>query len=240
MKTDESQGFHRVAVDVDEAVKISLQETSVDMSMVPFNVDGWFQGVKKFINDETIDRIDESVKRILQVKDSLGMFDSELEIGPDITADDTTGFDEAHEMATQSIILAKNKDNVLPIKLDPKLKIHVTGPTSDSIKYQCGGWTVEWQGASTDEPFSFGESVADAFKDSEWDVSTSCGVSILGDNDCDPQTDLSFNENALKNSDYVVVCIGEENYTGECISFFYDMYRIFWASPNMEQNRKAW
>lgn len=228
IKTDESKGFHRVAADVDEAVKISLRETSVDMSMVPFNVDGWFQGVSKFINDDTIDRIDESVKRILQVKDSLGMFDSDLEIAPDIMAVDSTGFDEAHKMATQSIILTKNKDNVLPIKLDPKVKIHVTGPTSDSIKYQSGGWTVEWQGASTDEPFPFGESVADAFKDSQWDVSTSCGVNILGDNDCDTQPNLSFDENALKNSDYVVVCIGEENYTGKCISFIHGMYHRVW------------
>lgn len=228
-----------MATDIDEAVKISLQETSVDMSMVPFNVDGWFQGVSKFINDDTKNRIDESVKRILQVKDSLGMFDSDLEMTPDTMTAGSTGFEEAHKMATQSIILAKNKDNVLPIKLDPKVKIHVTGPTSDSIKYQSGGWTVEWQGASTDEPFSFGESVADAFKDSQWDVSTSCGVNILGDNDCDTQSNLSFNVNTLKDSDYIVVCIGEENYTGKCISFFYDMYHRV-LPPNLEQNRKAW
>ena len=68
----------------------------------------------------TMARIDESVKRTLQLKETLNMMDEKITMNEKNI--DKVGSDadrqEALEMARQSIILAENKDNVLPLKPD--------------------------------------------------------------------------------------------------------------------------
>jgi beta-glucosidase len=141
---------------------------------------------------------------------------------------------EALEMARQSITLTKNKGKTLPIE-GGKIKVLVTGPTSSSLRYQSGGWTWQWQGTTTDDDwFSYGTTVLDAAKSIDsWDTKFSCGVDILG-NDCDGASNnpsgvvdtiknwvgLGVGESAsvkiaadmASSMDYVIVCIGEENY----------------------------
>jgi beta-glucosidase len=218
-------GFHKVAIDINEAVKLALLETSVDMSMLPFNIEGWVNGVRTSLSDDMIedavkDRIDRSVMRILRLKDELDMFDTDL----------TEGIDEfkniwnmstravALNIARDSIVLTKNTDKTLPLpksRRRKKLKIHVTGPTSNSIRYQSGGWTVEWQGASSDEQFTYGQTVLQATTEkTKWQVTSSCGVNIVGD-PCDGNITETANQQRSA-ADYIFVCIGEENYTGEC------------------------
>ena len=218
-------GFHKVAIDINEAVELALLETSVDMSMLPFNIEGWVNGVRTSLSDDMIedavkDRIDRSVMRILRLKDELDMFDTDL----------TEGIDEfkniwnmstravALNIARDSIVLTKNTDKTLPLpksRRRKKLKIHVTGPTSNSIRYQSGGWTVEWQGASSDEQFTYGQTVLQAATEkTKWQVTSSCGVNIVGD-PCDGNITETANQQRSA-ADYIFVCIGEENYTGEC------------------------
>lgn len=57
----------------------------------------------------------------------------------------------AREAARKSLVLLKNgknaNDSVLP--LSKKLsKILVAGSHADNLGYQCGGWTIAWQGFS--------------------------------------------------------------------------------------------
>ena len=87
----------------------------------------------------------------------------------------------------------------------------MTGPTSNSLSYQSGGWTVDWQGSPSDSIFTYGTTVVEAAKTvTSWQVTTSCGVSILGEK-CDDEDGAS--PAALATADFVLVCIGEENYT---------------------------
>lgn len=57
----------------------------------------------------------------------------------------------AREAVRKSLVLLKNgksrNDSFLPL---PKkaAKILVAGSHADNLGYQCGGWTIEWQGAS--------------------------------------------------------------------------------------------
>lgn len=213
-------GFHKVALDYDEAVKMTLMEGSVDMNMIPFNVDGWSNSVKHNFEDAAIHdvvrkRIDDSVLRILQLKNNLGMFhtdlkEDDLEIGK---VGSKGRRDVALDIARESIVLTKNDDGTLPLHNSnhKKLKVHVTGPTCDSLGYQSGGWTIAWQGAS-DYFFEYGQTVLGAAThQSQWDVTSSCGVNIMGDS-CDGDNQDIANEQRL-GADYIIVCIGEENYT---------------------------
>jgi beta-glucosidase len=53
----------------------------------------------------------------------------------------------SYELATQSIVLLKNKDGILPLSTNEK--ILVTGPNADYINALNGGWTHTWQGRDT-------------------------------------------------------------------------------------------
>ncbi len=236
--------WHKTAKDLEEAVKLTLVEGSVDINMIPFYFDGWKNNVLKSMNiDPTtidrhganpvigkhsnkyapfpqypnnveMDRIDESVRRILDLKEKLNMFDEILVHGDDDNFSNIgskVDRDMALSMAKESIILTKNENDALPIK-NNNVKIHVTGPTADSIRYQSGGWTIQWQGVTDDHDFTYGTTVLNAVKSVPgWDVSSSCGVDILGNECVDDKNNLNLH--LVEDSDYVIVCVGEEAYT---------------------------
>lgn len=208
--------WHHVAADIDEAVQMTLTEGSVDLNMLPFNIEGWMHGVSNQKNVES--RIDESVRRILHIKNQLGMFDDSV-LGYGEEDIEAIGNSEvrktALDMARESIVLAENNfDTILPISDNfdgENVKVHVTGPTSDSIAYQTGGWTIQWQGAKSDSDFTYGKTVLNAAKNIDsWDVTSSCGTDILG-NPCSDEDEAG----KIAGADYIIICIGEENYTGQ-------------------------
>jgi len=47
----------------------------------------------------------------------------------------------------KSLVLLKNERAVLPLAKDLP-SVQVVGRSADNLGYQCGGWTVEWQGGS--------------------------------------------------------------------------------------------
>jgi len=207
--------FHHIAENNDEAISLALSSGSVDISMIPFNLDGWVEGVSKFVKMDMSsheNRINESVKRILRLKKDLGLFEETFKTN-DINLQ-KVGSEEDHtnaeRIARESIILAKNHGNVLPLSPSESLKVHITGPTSDSIRYQTGGWSINWQGAVVDDDFDYGSTVKSAALNIPmWNVSHSSGVDILG-NSCDEDNSSA----SLRNeADYIIVCVGEENYT---------------------------
>ncbi|TQD79893.1 hypothetical protein C1H46_034525 [Malus baccata] len=123
----------------------------IDMVMVPINY-------KEFINDLNIvvpmDRIDDAAGRILLVKFTMDLFENPL---ADFSLVNELGSqdhrDLAREAVRKSVVLLKNGKNgnitdpVIPL---PKKvsKILVAGSHADNLGYQCGGWTIAWQGFS--------------------------------------------------------------------------------------------
>jgi beta-glucosidase len=55
--------------------------------------------------------------------------------------------DVARKAVRESLVLLKNEGNVLP--LNKSKKVVVCGEWADSIGWQCGGWTKNWQGDVT-------------------------------------------------------------------------------------------
>ena len=204
--------WHHVAINDSEATIHALRETSIDMSMIPWDAEGFREGIQSGMQAGAFaqDRIRQSAKRVLQLKQALFMFDEKLTMeDPNL---DLVGGDEelGLDMVRQSIVLAKNENHILPLSSSLRLRVHVTGPTANSRVYQSGGWSYQWSGAPDESWFTYGSTVTEALS-SEWNVSHTCGTDILGE-ECEPQSVAKAVE-AAKDAQVVFVCVGEEAYT---------------------------
>ena len=96
-----------------------------------------------------ISRIDDAVTRILRVKFAMGMMGAEPNLWPNRELQQQFG-SQTHRMVArqavaESVVLLKNENSLLPVKIMPR-RIHVAGRGADDLGMQCGGWTVGWQG----------------------------------------------------------------------------------------------
>ncbi|KAI9270550.1 glycoside hydrolase superfamily [Phascolomyces articulosus] len=143
---------HKVAASHRDAVRLSIDSTSVDMSMVPEDVI-FFEELKQLVLDGVIDepRLDESAGRLLQLKKDLGLLEPE---GWKVDSSLAIGLPEdielARDTARESITLLKNENNVLPLTEETIKRVLVVGPTANTLAHMAGGWTIYWQGATDD------------------------------------------------------------------------------------------
>ena len=184
----------------------------VDMFMVPENWKALYKNTVKQVKDGeiSIERLDDAVKRILTVKQQLGMFEGRV---PNQTKYSEVGLQKNREIARravrESLVLIKNNNAVLPIK--DQQKILVIGDSADSLKIQTGGWTLDWQGANnTNSDFPGSVTFLQALKEYE-------NLEITHKNSL---SNLDLN----KNYDLVIVAYGEEPYAegiGDRKNLFY-------------------
>lgn len=91
------------------------------------------------------ERVDDAVRRILQVKMDAGILTDPLFDDLE-TVQDETGSAEYRAVAEQaveeSLVLLKNENDLLPLR--PGTSVYITGPAADHDQAQCGGWTVAW------------------------------------------------------------------------------------------------
>ncbi len=143
----------------------------LDIFMVP--TDAW-----KPLYENTIDqvksgeikmsRIDDAVSRILRVKFRAGIFNKPSPANRAISGKlELIGAAEHRQVARQavreSLVLLKNKNNILPLK--PNTNVLVAGGGADNIGQQSGGWSVTWQGTgNVNSDFPGGSSIYDGFK----------------------------------------------------------------------------
>lgn len=87
--------------------------------------------------------VDRALERTFTTRFKLGMFDPDEEVPFASISTDVVACDKhrllAYQTAVQSVVLLKNKDNILPIKPDTK-KVFVTGPTAASIEVLLGNY----------------------------------------------------------------------------------------------------
>ncbi|KAH9784531.1 glycosyl hydrolase family protein [Citrus sinensis] len=145
------------------SVEVGIK-AGIDMVMVPYNYIEFIDDLTFQVKNNIIpmSRIDDAVRRILRVKFVMGLFENPL---ADDSLVDQLGSQEHRELAREavrkSLVLLKNGDSTevpllpLPKKTSKILplpkktsKILVAGSHADNLGYQCGGWTIEWQGLS--------------------------------------------------------------------------------------------
>ncbi|XP_023884027.2 uncharacterized protein LOC111996303 [Quercus suber] len=204
------QGIDRITSPPHANYTYSIQASilaGIDMVMVPYDYPEFIDGLTNLVNKNVIpvSRIDDAVKRILRVKFTMGLFENPL---ADDSQADLLGAQEHRELAREavrkSLVLLKNGKSpyagpVLPLPRKA-LRILVAGTHADNLGYQCGGWTIEWQGLGGNN-LTYGTTILKAIKDT-----------------VDPSTQVVFNENpdpAFINSDdfaYAIVVVGEQPY----------------------------
>jgi len=129
----------------------------VDMFMEPIqapnNPTGWDEFIPTLtalVNDGSVPmrRIDDAVRRILTAKFDLGLFEHPF---ADRTLIRKVGGREHHALArkaaAESQVLLTNEHRTLPLR--DRRPVYVAGSNADNIGNQTGGWTLTWQGGST-------------------------------------------------------------------------------------------
>jgi beta-glucosidase len=132
---------HRVAADNGEAAFLALK-AGLDLEL-PFT-NSYGEPLLKAVDKGLvpIELIDRAVKRILQLKFKLGLFEkpyADPEAVIDIT-DPPENRELALEAARKSIVLLKNKNKILPLVKNIKT-IAVIGPNADSQRNLLGDYT---------------------------------------------------------------------------------------------------
>jgi len=103
------------------------------------------------VNDGTISmaRIDDAVSRILRVKLRANLWEKPMPseralAGQQALLGSAAHRELAREAVSQSLVLLKNEDDMLP--LSSEQKILIAGSAADDIQKQTGGWSLTWQG----------------------------------------------------------------------------------------------
>lgn len=203
------EGINRITNPANSNYTYSVEASinaGIDMVMVPNNYTDFIGNLTMLVNKNVVpmSRIDDAVKRILRVKFVMGLFEDPL---ADLSLAKHLGSQEHREIAREavrkSLVLLKNgKKPEQPLLPLPKkaAKILVAGTHADNLGYQCGGWSITWQGVPHNN-LTIGTTVIKAIK-----------------NTVDPSTQVVFNENPDTNFvqsnkfDYAVVVVGENTY----------------------------
>ncbi|MGF1635737.1 MAG: glycoside hydrolase family 3 N-terminal domain-containing protein [Cyclobacteriaceae bacterium] len=206
---------HKIASTPKEAVKIAIN-AGIDMSMVPYNFD-FADYLIALVNEGEVpmSRINDAVRRILWVKVKLGLFEK-----PNTHPDDYPLFGgeefakAAYTTAAESITLLKNEGSLLP--LSKNAKVLVTGPNANLMRALNGGWSYSWQGHLADKYATEHNTIVEAMQAiaGQQNVKFVEGVSYLLDKNWDMDEAVNINEavSAARNSDYIVLCLGENSY----------------------------
>lgn len=204
-----------VAADKKEAIEMAIN-AGIDMSMEPYDLK-FCTLLKELVNEGrvTMERIDDATRRILRLKYRLGLFEN-----PNTFKKDYPEFASAkHEnialkSAEESIVLLKNRNDILPLKKG--MKILVTGPNANSMRCLNGGWSYSWQGHLTDRFASKYNTIYEAVCDKfgKENIVLEQGVTYLPEGayyqENDPKIDKAVA--AAGDADIVLACIGENSY----------------------------
>ena len=128
----------------------SAINAGVDMVMVPFEYEGFIRAVEVGVGAGAIlaSRVDDACRRILGVKAALNLF-AEPFGEPSLLGELGSAAHRtvAREAVSKSQVLLKNAGGVLPLSFDAGTLL-IAGAAADDVGLQCGGWTIEWQGAA--------------------------------------------------------------------------------------------
>jgi len=206
----------KVASSHKEAIRLAFN-AGVDMSMIPYDYLRYNDLLVELVREGAVsmERLDDAVRRILNLKYKLGLFDHPF-VEPNLEA-----FSEAHKKlaytaASEAITLLKNEAGVLP--LSKNSKILVTGPNANSMRTVNGGWSYSWQGEKVEEfardyntileavELKFGKSNVVHVPGVEYDFQ---GRTYIDEHN----VNITAAVDAARNVDVIILCLGENTYT---------------------------
>jgi beta-glucosidase len=143
------EGIHQIPGDWPSQVRTGVN-AGIDMMMEPNSYKDFIATLTSEVKAKRVSmaRVDDAVRRILAKKFELGLFEHPYTDRRNI---DQVGSAAHHALArraaAESQVLLKNDPGTLPIS--PKRNLYVAGSNADNIGNQAGGWTLTWQGGST-------------------------------------------------------------------------------------------
>ena len=145
------EGIHQIPGDFATQVRTGVN-AGIDMMMEPNSAKPFADTLLAEVQAGRVprSRIDDAVSRILTKKFELGLFEHPFT--------DRTELDEigspahravARRAVAESQVLLKNRRSTLPLRKNAD--VYVAGSNADNIGNQAGGWTLTWQGGSTNK-----------------------------------------------------------------------------------------
>ncbi len=139
-------GLDQLAPSYEDSVVTAIN-AGVDMVMVPFDYRRFITATTDAVAGGRIPmgRIDDAVQRVLAAKAGIGLL--EPADGPPLSVVGAAGHRAlAAEAARRSAVLLAN-DGLLPLR-NASEPLYLAGAAADDVGLQCGGWSIEWQGAT--------------------------------------------------------------------------------------------
>lgn len=215
---------HMTANTMKEAVRQGIM-AGIDMSMTPHDYMFHDLGVELYNEDKAFQaRVDESVRRILELKAKLGLLDFETAYPePDAIKnfDNKEFAGSALEAARQTMTLLKNEASALPLAKGSTIVL--AGPNANNIPSLHGCWSYTWQGdmleyeirdnGSNQNP---GEKIK-LFPDTTVSIKTAF-QEMLGQrnvrciSESDYESEANYRLPNTAGADAIVLCLGENSY----------------------------
>lgn len=205
-----------VAKDKKDALRIAIN-AGIDMVMEPYSCDACGY-IIELVNEGKIpmSRIDDACRRVLRMKYRLGLFEHPTQKLKNYPLFGGEQFAQlALEGATESMVLLKNDNNILPLQKGKKILL--TGPNANQMRCLDGGWSYTWQGNRTDEFASKHNTIYEALCNEygKENIVLNQGVTYneAGKYWEENEPQIAAAVEAAKHVDVVVACIGENSYT---------------------------
>lgn len=205
-----------VAKDKKDALRIAIN-AGIDMIMEPYSCDACGYLIELVKEGKIpMSRIDDACRRVLRMKYRLDLFKNptqKLKNYPKFGGEEFAKL--ALEGATESMVLLKNKRNILPLQHGKKILL--TGPNANQMRCLDGGWSYTWQGHRTDEFAGKYNTIYEAFCNEygKENVILNQGVTYneKGKYWEENEPQILGAVAAAKDADVIVACIGENSYT---------------------------
>ncbi|HEY8521074.1 MAG TPA: glycoside hydrolase family 3 N-terminal domain-containing protein [Gammaproteobacteria bacterium] len=190
---------HGVAADLIEAAALALK-AGVDIDMMAF---AYRRGLPQALERGlvTMDEIDAAVRRVLALKERLGLFDDPYARGarPESAAVVAARRELARNVAARSIVLLTNERDALPLAADLR-RLAVIGPLAAASAEMRGPWAAA---AGPEGHVSVVEAFANVLSDAQ--VLHSPGVAIDGDD----SSGIAAAVELCDRADAILLCLGE-------------------------------
>ena len=204
-----------VAANKKDAICMAIN-AGIDMAMEPYDL-SFCDLLMELVREGRVSmsRIDDAVRRILRMKLRMGLFqqpDTDLKDYPKYGSAEHTK--AALDAAVETMVLLKNKGNILPLAKNSKLL--VTGPNAHSMRCLNGGWSYTWQGKDADKYAADKNTILEAMQQrfGQEHIIYEAGVTYHNEGqyweENEPQIDRAVA--AARQADIIVACVGENSY----------------------------
>jgi len=190
---------HGIAADLAQAASLALK-AGVDIDMMS---DAYRRGLPIALSRGwvTLAEIDESVRRVLTLKERLGLFDDPYRRGaaPESSAAIASRRQLARAVGSRAIVMLKNEGGVLPLGKSAT-RLAVIGPLANASAEMRGPW---WGAASPEGHVTVLQGLREMLSESQ--VMHAAGVDIDGDD----MSGVGAALDLVRRVDAVLLCVGE-------------------------------